>query len=75
MRWTKVGAEARLESSSAKVNVLWTEFWGYYINAKKMSYTNIRILLENLKMMPDLGKHKELYPDCLCRCFNAVADY
>ena len=35
MRWTEIGAEAMLELRSAKVNGVWTEFWDYYIDAKK----------------------------------------
>ena len=35
MRWTEIGAEAMLELRSAKVNGVWTEFWNYYIDAKK----------------------------------------
>ena len=35
MRWTKLGDEAMLELRLAKVNGVWTEFWNYYIDAKK----------------------------------------
>ncbi len=42
MRWTEIGAEAMLELRPAKVYGVWTEFWDYYIDSKKMNYTKIK---------------------------------